>query len=1035
MSASRLRERRDHVTVQPARGHVTLTELQQGGQDEQRPVQTQQSLCNVFDDVLQEADLDVAVEETAEPVTAPVELIVTQDPSRDISYTMSFADGLSKSALSRFRRTVGMNYHVEGDSRPFDVVFGAESPAALEFVELWPPGAFTERVPKFPVTDAGEVVTSLVQWLRVSDQPWALQVLAFPCTVDRDVHPAHENNAVVALQVRAAIQTRGSQERTGRRRSILSALGQPPASTALRMTREVHRETVLSEMMAAQLRVARSFVAPTAFARGVVFPPGRIASLKHGVPGTVSPLDDAPSTAIQRVVSPVLPVGTEPDHVTVPSGTQSHSLQFDHVAQVGLPEHSGTVLKIESEHLQRTHTARQELLAHVSTGAPTFILTTEPGMQQRYVEAYCTSQAGPDSSIKAALDAVEYVSGDAIESVFAASFKEATQRVTSWLTGDSEVYVLDVSDTANPRQSSTRVLSLLTRVGETITPSDSRSAPIGNIVYFSPWPLCPSEQTASVDFPTLLDAVARVHDAGLFVTLHTLYPEVELGTLVTDWKQYGRVERDVKYRQLAMLGQRVDAVLASLGGPVARLFKPDRLAAPAGCSPEAVATTYDSEYWLGTFNTDSEASQSVAVPVQRLTAASDTDGVSLDAAQRATVRAALTTTTPSDDTSVAADTDSDTAVPTEPGREHAIRELEDIAVTYDYGRAGYVCEACRADGRDAAVYDRSLDGLLDAVTCCHSLSDVDRAALRHVPEPVLGLSDTAIEDHELSRDVLRLLTVMYLVQRGECDHALEYDPVIDSGMDIRQDIGVTYETETQLADEGYLVRTNSPSKLYSLTTRGLTTIGVDPETCEALPSMYERRLRRAVTLYLTAEYNTNSECDVVQELLYPVAATDSAQPSYATLDVAIQAADGSVVAGVGLWPPVTGIAAPDDTDASSSDDAAHADANGVASDDELVVTYQTLVAAAPETALWCVWRQQDGAELVSQLHAASDEGLVTFEQDAYGENVRIQDFGLDEPGITDVMTIKHVLDAIAPEWVGGDEAYELVLAEEGENDA
>lgn len=1029
MSEHRSRDRRSHVTVRPARGSVDLSTLSGDSHDDRR------SEFTVLDPLLRKAESLDADEPSSDPVTAPVELLVTQHPSRGISYTVSLSESISGPRRSAVQRAIEENYYVTGESRPFDFVFTADSPAMFDFIELWPPGAFTAHVPQFPISDAGDIVTALVKWLRSSEKRWVLQVLVAPCAIDRDIHPAHEDDAIVALQVRAAIQTK--ENGTHRRSKPPTTLEQPPAGTALRMTEAIHRETVLSEMRAAQIQVERAFVAPAAYARGLVFPPSRVSSLTHGIPGTVSPLHAAPSQAVKRIVSPRLPVGTEPDYAPISSGDQSTRFEFDRGCRVGLPESSGAVLTVEANHLQRLQTAEQELLAHRETEAPTFVLSTDPAVQKQCVETYCASRLSEGSSLAAVLDDVEYVSGDTIESVLKASFMDAAQHIAPWLTSESGLYVFDVSATPDPRRSSVALLSRLTRVAARPDTAETQTIPAGNVLYFSSWPPYSSAGTESPVGADLRDALSRVHDAGLFVTLHTLYPEVKVGTLVTDWTRYNRLDRDVQYQSLAQLTRRVDAVLASPAGPVDRLFHEDRMTVANGWSPAEIARQYSDEYWVGVFTAGSVDSHSFAVPVKRLTATGDGADVSLNPEQRTALHATLTGSAATSDEAGGGESDADSAadVNREPGREHAVRAPDDVAITYDDGRDGYVCEQCRGSKRDAQVYERSLDGLMRAVTCCHSLEEVDREALRHVPDPVLGLTDAEIDEHELTRAELRFLTVIYLVQAGECDHALEYDPLTDSGLDIREDLGVSYEVETRLADDGYLVRTNSPSKLYSLTDRGLAAIGVDVETTSELPSMYEQWLRRAATAYFTAEYAIDTEYSVEQDVSCPVAATESTQPSFATLDVAVQAPDGSIVAGVGLWPPVTGIRSPGETAANETRPSEVGDADDVAATDDAIVTYQTLTAVEPDDAVWCVWRQQDGNELVSYLRAASDAGLVSFSHDGYGENVRIQDFDLDEPGITDIMTIKHLLDAINPEWIGSGAEYELAVDESGESDA
>ncbi|MFB1066725.1 hypothetical protein [Natrinema sp. H-ect4] len=1011
------RQRRTHFQLQPWNARIDLT--QGTGETERSPLSI----------ALQTVQSATLTDETTKPITAPLELLAYQQPDGQVTYLFSTSTAITESNTVALRDVLQDNYAVKSvnaRSAEFDALFDG-IPADAFTTRVRPPVKYSTYVPQYPAVSAGDVVVQLLQRIQAAQQQlpeigtWLVQVLACPWNGTRELPLTADAAGMLSVQIRMVLIPAAGADFQQRLESSDFALAQPPTATKLRLRNYVSDPEFITDTLAARFQPSSSFVAPSAYARGLLFPPSRTTSLFCGVPGTASPLEHCPANAVDRLIKPTVPVGVEP---LPPAGS------FSKRAVLGLSGTMGRVLKVGAEPQGLQVTAPTDVQALSMAGAPMFAVSTLPGVLRRYGETYTALQSGT-TSLDVPTGEIEYVGSDRIEPMV--EMADDVSFFTDRLDETPSLTLLDVSQLDDPAAAATTLLSQLTQAGAAVTPSQSRSEPVGSVVFAAPWPLAPT-----TDAQTRLEtALQRVDNAELLLTLHTLYPEVEVGTIVTDWDRLDTARRQSAYDQLARIAQVMDLSMLQNGGPVDRLYQHDRLPTVPGLTPLEIKDRNEDSDWNTYVRPHSSSDPPVAIPLSRLTTVTgfdrtvptDTEYTMSRPERTAGASPEPTVQTDSAGSASTGETSSTTADPNTVTieRRHVPRTHADLPVEYDHGQNGYVCQACRADTEtDASVYERSKQGLFKAINCCHTIEEIEREAVRHVPEPVVPsalLEDTA---HELSEEEYRFLAVLYVLQTGQFDYAVEYDPVVDSGVDIRDDVGISYQIETRLVEDDYIVRTNNPSKLYSLTDRGLEAIGqTEVQDNEQFHSMFERRLRRAVKLYMTDQY-AESSAQVKTDLPYDVAATDSRHPSRATLDIVVQADDSTLVAGCGLYTP--------ETDATSAVDQAPAASETAAFDDETVITYQTLAAAKPDTAQWVAWTQADAVALVNELTAAAAADRVTFNADTEKDpdTARVQYFNFDEPGLTDVNTIKHCVDTIEPAWIGQGDTF--VLRFGGETD-
>ncbi|MXR50448.1 hypothetical protein GRX03_02355 [Halovenus sp. WSH3] len=901
--------------------------------------------------------------------------------------------------------------------------FGTDSAAGVDVFCCWPPAAFKTVVPAF--TDSplsvGENTAKLIRWLDATDQPWALQLLSQPYSSDPNIHSMHQDESCLRLNIRCAIQTKVISLDAG---TVKPEVGQPPKDTRLRTDQNLpvdsegtrtNRSEMLNRLVNKQINPDTAFGAPDSYSRGVLFPPQIVSSLEHGVGNVNSSLTRAAPEEIRDLLSPTLSVGRM--ELSAINGT---------MAPVGLSD-PGIVLKINASRREALRTAQESLQSHLSLNSPTFVVASNTELLEYFGRIYC-------SLINSAAEFdITYLGSAELERLCGCEQAQRRAVLKSWLANESDVYLVDI-----PGESGWPTDPALYEDLQAVRREKTDGIQGATVdAIFAELPVLSGDQPMS---GVAAAAIAAAKSGTTYLTVQTA-PADRAGD-GSSRNLSDSSEATQSCHTAAKLVNRSDLALVSTDGAVAQLCQQYTGEQPQDYFIETFFPKQNRSAdgpWIGVKDNLRFDSAPIVGPVYRSKTMQDvTYNIKVPPQRYDQLKSVLSVPTASAETDdgpqtaggEASGTDDQPATAGITTR-HAIRRPDDLAVVYDAGQAGYVCEQCRATtGIDASVYERSLTGLMSAVTCCQSLAEIDRDVLRCTPDVELGSTQVDPAEGELTAKELEFLSMIYLAQRGELDCSLEYDPLVDSCVKLRKDVGIDSQTETELADAGYIVRMRAPQKVYSLTTKGLNALGVDKSALQDLPSLFERCLQRAVWLSLKTKYDAKSGYDVETNVMCDVAATISSMPSQSPLDVAVIGPDGNITTGAVVWPPVVDLGTvPEDN---NSVDALSFDYLTGYDGIETAVKYQTLVSEVSDTALWCVWRQADATALLSTLSAADDDSVIDCKA-GYSDNVRIQDYQLDEPGITDVKTMKQMRDATNPRWTVDEDRGALQL--QGEDDA
>ncbi|WP_226022849.1 ATP-binding protein [Halomicrobium salinisoli] len=321
-------------------------------------------------------------------------------------------------------------------------------------------------------------------------------------------------------------------------------------------------------------------------------------------------------------------------------------------------------------------------------------------------------------------------------------------------------------------------------------------------------------------------------------------------------------------------------------------------------------------------------------------------------------------------------------------------------VDYDEQADALCCDRC--ENR----YDSSIDGMIRAIECCHTLDDVDSDDIP-VCEFNLKLSPEEIVASEWSLTQLLFIQAVYNAEQRRYD-LREYDLTSDSMLRLEEYVGIDREELQPLLDAD-LIRhdTDHPHRMYSVSPDGRTAIGesyrrgVDYGHGQGdLEESSEHVFGVELGIQLLEEqYKANPESPVetispyheLQEGALPAAAFmgDGSDVEAATegydrrrLDVAGLDGDGDVVVTVEVERVNNDIhrAVPDD--------------------------YDKMAACDPDEAIWIVMSRKDGHEILSALNDPP-EGEPRVEK-TYSQNTPPQQFRIDTPGLTSIYPAEYV---------------------------
>ena len=320
-------------------------------------------------------------------------------------------------------------------------------------------------------------------------------------------------------------------------------------------------------------------------------------------------------------------------------------------------------------------------------------------------------------------------------------------------------------------------------------------------------------------------------------------------------------------------------------------------------------------------------------------------------------------------------------------------------VGYDAEAHSLRCPAC--DSR----YDPTIDGLRDAIECCHSLVDVDRDDIP-VCEINLKLSPEEIEASEWSVTQLLFLQAVYNAQQLRFDE-LEYDIVRDSMVLLREYVGIEYDAVLELVDAGILRdHGKEPHKLYSLAPAGRDVIGESYSRGVEFghgAGDLEESAQHVLLVELLRRYFVDAFAED------PASAVEQVVPYYELQD--------------GDAPAAAFMGDSEDTAEVESVERRRLDVAGLDADGDVVVVgeaerlnhdsheaipadYDKMAACEPKEAIWATLTRKDAHEVLETLNDPADEEPRV--EKTYSKNTPARDIRIDTPGATEIYPISYL---------------------------
>lgn len=295
--------------------------------------------------------------------------------------------------------------------------------------------------------------------------------------------------------------------------------------------------------------------------------------------------------------------------------------------------------------------------------------------------------------------------------------------------------------------------------------------------------------------------------------------------------------------------------------------------------------------------------------------------------------------------------------------------------------------ACVACG---SRYDPSDDGMVRAITCCHSLADVDPDDIP-VTQVNLKLDREAVQQSPWSLTQLLFVQVVHNAQHGRYEPP-GYDLFHDSMLRLREYVGIDPDAVVDLVDAGLITEDGDyPHRLYSVTADGRDAIreprreGVDygDGLGDLDESSQHRLLVELGTLYLERAFVENPDSDAVRVKPYHEITVDG-DPR--RLDCAALDEDGDVVAAL-------------------EGERINHDVN-----EAVPADFDKMAACDPDESIWVVLTRADGHRVIEALFDPPD-GTPRVEK-TYSRNTPPHKFQFDTPGLSRVFTATYLRDTV-----------------------
>jgi DNA helicase HerA-like ATPase len=300
-------------------------------------------------------------------------------------------------------------------------------------------------------------------------------------------------------------------------------------------------------------------------------------------------------------------------------------------------------------------------------------------------------------------------------------------------------------------------------------------------------------------------------------------------------------------------------------------------------------------------------------------------------------------------------------------------------VRYDAERNIIRCDTC--DAR----YGVSIDGMLDAINCCHDSETVDPADVP-ICELQVKLSEAERAAIDYRDDQLAFLQAVYDATQRRLDPEWEFDLCWDSMTLLEEYLGLDDAAIDELVDDGLLRdEGNTPHKLYTVTPAGRDLLqerhreGVahgDGEGDLSESSLHALMVD-TVARWMDRTFVEGADSDAVETVTYHEPGDDGTR-----LDAAAVDEDGNVV-----------VAA--EAERSTNDLRTGAPAD-----------YDAMAACDPEESIWLVEHGDVGHEVLAALNDPA-EGEPRVEK-TYSDTSPVQRWNIDTDGMTEVMTLGGV---------------------------